>query len=527
MILTVAAFAAAVVLACLKWHALVLAVAAVLAAAGFARGTLFSSLPVRRVRWRIRFRLRPGPGFASFPELAVRWSRLAAVRHGRRVRPDLSLWLRVSSPVTWYAWRLGRAQYGKRVFAPQEHQTVIIAPPRMEKTGFLADRMLDYPGACVSFSTRTDLYDLTAGTRARFGPVEVFNPYGVGGLRSTLHPDIIAGCRAPDVAVRRAVALIGETEMLGEMVFWSDKAAVALAGLMHAAAVGGYQMDKVYLWANKVGEAELTQLARHPAASREMFAGLAEIYADTKPASSIRMTMLRSLGWLAVPQLRDMVCGSFARPVDVRGFAASRGSLYLIMRDGAASVAAPLFRLLCDLFHFEGNLAGSMTPYRKLVPGIFYAIDEVANIAIPKLADKLADSAGHGSFITIVVHSLAQLRQCYGTDAAAAIWATCGTKIVLPGLADADTLEDLSVLCGTIPSGESTARAALPEMIERLPGSRALVLFANQSPVIVKFRTAWRRPAYRLGRLPQAPAILPPAIPELVPELEAPADEAA
>ena len=92
MIWTIALAAAIVVLACLKWHALALAVAAVLAAAGFARGTLFSRLPVRRTRWRIRFRLRPGPGFASFPELAVRWSRLAAVRHGRRVRPDLSLW---------------------------------------------------------------------------------------------------------------------------------------------------------------------------------------------------------------------------------------------------------------------------------------------------------------------------------------------------------------------------------------------------------------------------------------------------
>ncbi len=519
--------AAVVALACLKWHALVLAVAAVLLAAGSARGTLFSRLPARRARWRIRFRLKPAPGFASFGELAFRWSRFAAVRHGRRVRPDLSLWARLVLPVTFYAWRLGRAQYFKRVFAPQEHQTVIIAPPRMEKTGFLADRMLDYPGACVSFSTRTDLYDLTAGTRARFGPVEVFNPYGVGGLPSTLHPDIIAGCHAPDVAVRRALALIGETAMLGEMVFWSDKAAVALAGLMHAAAIGGYQMDKVYLWANKAGEAELTQLARHPEASREMFAGLAEIYADTKSASSIRMTMLRSLGWLAVPQLRDMVCGPAASPVDVGAFAAAPGSLYLIMRDGAASVAAPLFRLLCDLFHFEGNLAGSMTEYRKLVPGVFYAIDEVANIGIPKLAEKLADSAGHGSFITIVVHSLAQLRQCYGTDAAAAIWATCGTKIILPGVSDGELLGELSVLCGTVPSGEGTAPAVQPEVIGRLPGSRALVLFANQSPVIIKFRTAWRRLDYRLGRLPAAPAILPTAVPEFVPALEATDDEAA
>ena len=252
---------------------LLVLVVLVLAVAVFARATLFSSLPSRRARWRIRFRCKPAPGFASFGELAFRWSRLAAVVHGRRVRPDLGFGARLVCPVTWYAWRLGRAQYFKRVFAPQEHQTAIIAPPRVGKSGFLGEWMLSHRGACVSFTTRADLYELTAGTRALLGPVHVFNPYGVGGIPSTFRPDIIAGCLSPEVAVRRAAALIGETSMLGEMVFWSDKAAVALAGLMHAAAVGGYDMAKVYLWANRSGESELAALARHPGASRELFAG--------------------------------------------------------------------------------------------------------------------------------------------------------------------------------------------------------------------------------------------------------------
>ena len=43
-----------------------------------AKATLFSSHRVRRMRWRIMVRLRPGPGFATLAELTVRWSRLAA-----------------------------------------------------------------------------------------------------------------------------------------------------------------------------------------------------------------------------------------------------------------------------------------------------------------------------------------------------------------------------------------------------------------------------------------------------------------
>ena len=40
-------------------------------------------------RWRIRPRTHPGPGFASIGELWFRWSRHAAINHGRRARPGL------------------------------------------------------------------------------------------------------------------------------------------------------------------------------------------------------------------------------------------------------------------------------------------------------------------------------------------------------------------------------------------------------------------------------------------------------
>src|SRR5881398_2695117 len=68
----------------------------------------------RRVR-SIRFRLRPGRGFASLPELWLRWGRVAAVSYGARTRPGLSLFSRLTMPTTEYAVRLGRAQYGRRL----------------------------------------------------------------------------------------------------------------------------------------------------------------------------------------------------------------------------------------------------------------------------------------------------------------------------------------------------------------------------------------------------------------------------
>ena len=117
---------------------------------------------VRILRWRIRLYLRPGPGYANILELLVRWSRLRAVRTGRRSRPSLPWWARLILPVTVYAVRLGRAHFGRRVIASMEDQTLVLAAPRTGKSGWLADRIIDHPGAVMATTTRTDLLDNTA-----------------------------------------------------------------------------------------------------------------------------------------------------------------------------------------------------------------------------------------------------------------------------------------------------------------------------------------------------------------------------
>src|SRR6266566_860794 len=115
---------------------------------------------VRALRWRARLRLRPGPGYASLSELVLRWGRLAALHHGRRMRPGMGFRVRLFSRATDYAVRLGRAQYARRAYARGEDQTLLIAPQRTGKSGIIADRLLDHPGPAIVTSTRADLYHL-------------------------------------------------------------------------------------------------------------------------------------------------------------------------------------------------------------------------------------------------------------------------------------------------------------------------------------------------------------------------------
>ena len=453
----------------------------VLAATLAMRMTVLSTDPVRRARWRIRVRLRPSRGFASMAEIQLRWSRMAALWHGRRARPDLRLGGRACTRTTAFAVRLGRAQWFRRAYSRMEDQTMILAPQRTGKTGQLADRIYDHPGPALSITTRADVYTLTAGRRAALGPVHVWNPENVGGIASDFRWDLVSGCQDPAVAFRRATALVGPPGT-GDMSWWVEKSAVALAALLHSAAILGADMRAVWAWANRAAPDEITAAARRPGASLELFAAAAEIQREGKSADSVRLTMSKSLAWVAVPALLDLVTGPGAGPFDAGRWALDHGTIYLIAPGGNNSAAAPLFRCFLEHVHYEASLAGTRMRHGRLPVPAFFALDEVTQTVSPPLAQWLADSAGKGILISFVCHSTGQLRERYGEHAASAIWALAGTKLFLPGISDPATLEDVSKLCGTIKTEDSEQRICPPELLRRLPDNRALVISMNRAP---------------------------------------------
>ena len=333
-------------------------VAFVVIGALFVKCTVLSSNQVRSMRWRTKLRMRPGAGFASHWEITFRFSRLAALYHGRRCRPDMPFWARLVSPARLYAVRLGRAGV-RRVYARGEDQVGIVAPQRTNKSGILADRVYGHPGAAVVVSTRDDLFRLTSGHRAGQGPVLVFNPEGVGGVPSTFRPDIVADCADPEIAIRTASALAGPAEGDGDMRFWLEKSVFAIAALLHAAALLGEDMSAVWRWSQRLGD-PMQDAMGCPGASRELLAAALEIYKDTKSADSIRMTMARSLAWVGVPALRDSVSGPGIEPFDAARWMSSGGTLYVIS-SGEVATSTALFRAVVEKLHRDCVYAGTFT----------------------------------------------------------------------------------------------------------------------------------------------------------------------
>jgi len=404
---------------------------------------------VRVLRWRIRLYLRPGPGYANIIELLARWSRIRAVFIGRRSRPSLSWWVRLLLPVTTYAVRLGRAHLGRRVIASMEEQTLVIASPRAGKSGWLADRIIDHPGAVVTTSTRTDLLENTEPLRSQHGTVHIFNPEGIGGYASTFRWNPLQDCTVPAVALQRATAFTAATESTGlqDMAFWIGKASAALACLLHAAALENVTMHEVYRWAHGIEDDFPAQiLYDHPRAAQGWLGPVQEIRKPGKTADSIRMTMTRALAWIADPAVAAATTPGPGEGFDVTDFAAGRNTLYMIGTGREDAPIAPLFRAFAEYVHDGAAFSGSFQPHHKLDPPLLLALDEVAQICPVPLPLWMADSAGKGIEIIAICHGLAQLEGRWDSHGAQAIWDTAGIKVILGGVTDADTLEGLSRL---------------------------------------------------------------------------------
>src|ERR1022692_2393730 len=331
---------------------------------------------VRVLRWRIRLYLRPGPGYANMLELIVRWSRLRAVRTGGRPRPSLPWWARLILPVTIYAVRLGRAHFGRRVIASMEDQTLIVAAPRTGKSGLLADRIIDHPGAVISTTTRTDLYDNTSALRGQRGVLHVFNPEGIGGVASTFRWNPLQGCEQPAVAIQRAPSFTAATESRGlqDMAFWVGKASSALACLMHAAALDGRTMTEVYRWAHGIDDEVPEQiLTTHPGAAEGWLGPVREIRKPGKTADSIRMTVTRALAWLADPAVAAATSPGPGEGFDIADFVAGPNTLYMIGTGREEASIAPLFRAFAEYVHTGAAYAGSLQPHARLDPPLLLA----------------------------------------------------------------------------------------------------------------------------------------------------------
>lgn len=466
---------------------------------------------VRHQRIRLYLRLHPGRGHATAFELHRHWGRLAAARKAKYARPSLTLAERVLQPAQTSVM-VGRAHYGHALRLPVEEHVVVIAPPRTGKTGWLSSVVLRYPGPVVSTTTRTDVHDDTAPARSQLGRVDVFNPQNIGRVASTVRFDPIAGCTDVATAIRRAdaFALAVSSQGMDDGAFWAAKTSDYLRAFMFAAAFArtrgaNYGLMTTAKWALGGASQEAEELLSD-AGAHDWAAQLAELRGPAeKTTQTVRMYMTRALGFLFDPALAASVLPTEEHPaLDLYSFVRQPNTLYMVASgQGEQSPLAPLFAALANEIHYTAGLAGSWSPGGRLPRPMLMALDEVTQICPVPLDQWMADSGGKGIQVMAVAHGTAQLRKRWGQNGARVILDTAGAQIILPGITNPETLQDISGMAGTVTHREhgsdnhSQYPVMTPAMTRSLPDKRALIIRGNRSPVICKIRQVWDDKQYK------------------------------
>lgn len=444
-------------------------------------------------------------GTASGHDVASSASSKSLLRRAATLRPSLE-----HPKPEDVGFLLGRS-HGKQIWASVEDSILLIGPPRSGKgLHFVIPAILDAPGAVVTTSTRPDNLTVTLKARERMGPVAVFDPQHLAeGIPAGLRWSPIRGCEDPLTAMIRATGLAAATELSSGGVegggFWEGKTRVALQALLHAAALDHRTPAELFRWTlDPAAAAEAVAiLTGSPLAATGWAESLeAMLDADPRTRDSIWQGVSLALASLADPRVLDAVSPTEGEHFDPEQFIRSRGTLYLLATGaGAGNSAALVAAFVEDLVETARRMA-ARSPGARLDPPLLLALDEIGNLApLPSLPTLMAEGGGTGITTMPVLQSLAQARDKWSENQAAAIWDASIAKIILGGASNSRDLQDLSTLIGerdefidSVTFGDYGSRSSQrsvrrvpilpPDRIRTLPFGSGVILLRSTAPII-------------------------------------------
>jgi type IV secretion system protein VirD4 len=385
---------------------------------------------------------------------------------------------------------------------------VVVGPPRSGKgLNVVIPAILDAPGAVITTSTRGDNLAATMTARAKVGPVVVFDPQRLAaGVTSSLRWSPIRGCERAQTAMIRAWALCADAGKGTESgSFWRQQTITAVRCLLHAAALGARSPADLYRWSLTPAAAKeaVDLLVDTPGAAPAWDRALdAIIAADPRQRDSTWAMVANTFAGLADPDVLDAVSPEADQGFDPAPFLQKSGTLFLLgTASGASATASLVSALVEDVVDVARQLAAA-SPGARLDPPLGLILDEAANYPLPSLGALMSEGGGTGITTITVLQSLAQARDKWGQETAAAIWDSAITKLVLPGSSNADDLGDISRLLGerTVIEHNETSQAGGhktvsatkqqrpvldPAAIRTLPPGTALLLLRSTKPIIL------------------------------------------
>jgi type IV secretion system protein VirD4 len=333
-------------------------------------------------------------------------------------------------------------------FARAERAVLVLGPPRSGKSSALiVPAVLSHPGPAVSASTKPDVLRSTVAARSWFGDSWQFDPAGVERSLAAqqLRWSPVTGARLWDGALMIARAMVfgaGVGAGTTDHNHWAKRASALLAPLLHAAAIGGRGVDAVVDWVLR-HELEEPGILLQQAGSDQACGVLTGLQnTEGRERSSIFSAAADALD--AYTSQAALAAASEPN-FDADRFVRSTDTIYVHAPAEHQALAAPL---VCGLLSEIRAATYRAHRQQRLRNRVLFALDEAANIApVAELPAIASEGGGQGLVLLAVLQDLSQARARWG-QAADGFLTLFGSKLILPGIADVQTLEMVSTAIG-------------------------------------------------------------------------------
>ena len=335
--------------------------------------------------------------------------------------------------------------------APPQMAALVLGPPRSGKTrGVVIPNVAAWPGPVLVTSTRRDVLDATVGWRGRQGIPWIFDPLGVvdplpaGAYRLFWSP--LRGSRDWDTARRRAEALaVDAGRGVENASHWRTRATQLVAVALHAAACGERDMATMCSWVHAQRSGPLQALTEATAA-KAVLEGL------LRTPDRERGSIWSAAQGILSPFDTESVCRAAdsepVLPFDPHDFLIATHTVYVVSPSDAPTDGAPLVVGLVEEVREAARQLSDQEGGALSTPWLC-ALDEAATICpLPGLPRMLAEGGGRNIVTLVALQDLRQAADRWGEAAAHSFLTLAGAKLVLPGLADAETLRTLEELAG-------------------------------------------------------------------------------
>lgn len=394
-----------------------------------------------------------------------RQDRAAAKMAGRRDLRKLFVWRPGGDRVV-----LGR--FGGRLVAAEDKASVlVVAPPQTHKTtGLVVPALLEWRGALIGVSVKSDLLDDTLAARRKIGEVKVFDPMGSTGAASDNWSPVLQACSWTHARAIAAgllqIDVAGGAHQSQDKAFWRPAAQGYLAALIFAAHLGGGSMADVSRWIDASSPGDLKG-ARNPLRKakddehssgdrqREAADALVQIDRiwdeefDPRTRSSLVLTLSTALYAWGEPSVQDATAAAGEESITPDWLLDGSNTLYLVAPSKDQQRLQGLFTALIQSVVDEAFSRSSRNGSKAIDPRLLLVIDEAANTAPLPSLDAIASSGpGQGVTTLTVLQTLSQATHAWGADKAQSIIGSHRAKVFGAGISDTETHRYLDAILG-------------------------------------------------------------------------------